>query len=150
MNTLSRWIVLSAGALVGLAIAAGSAAAQPVYVSYYNAPVVTYYARPVAYYTPVTPVAVSTTRYGLFGLRRSTTVAYGPTVPVVSSYYAPPVVSSYYATPVVSSYYAAPVVSSYYAPPVVSSYYAAPVVSSYYAAPVVSSYYAPPVIVTYR
>jgi hypothetical protein len=137
MNTLSRWIVLSAGALLGLAIAAGSAAAQPGYVSYYNAPVVTYYARPVAYYTPVTPVSVTTTRYGLFGLRRATTVTYGPTVPVVSSYYAAPVVSSYYAPPVVSSYYARPVVSAYYAPPVVSSYYAAPVIRSYYAPPVI-------------
>jgi hypothetical protein len=110
MNTLSRSLVLSVGAVIGLALGAGYASAyQPVVVGYYDSPPVVAYASP----GPV----VTTTRYGVFGLRRATTVYYGPTVPVVSSYYAPPVVQSYYAPPVVSSYYAPPVIRSYYYAP---------------------------------
>lgn len=113
MNTLSRLLVLAAVLLVGLVLLEGTAWAQPVVVSYYGPPVVTY-APAAPYY--MTPTTVTTTRYGVFGLRRSTTVNYG-------SYYPAPVVSSYYyAPPVVRTYYAPPVVRSYYAPPVIITY----------------------------
>ena len=127
MNTMSRWTALAAALVLGLSLA-GTASAGPYYVSYYPAPAVSYYAA---------PATVTTTRYGLFGLRRATTVTYG-------SYYAAPAYSSYYAAPAYSSYYAAPAYSSYYAAPAYRSYYAAPAYSSYYAAPAYSSYYAAP------
>jgi len=127
MNTMTRRTVFVAAALVAL-WAAGNASAQPVFVTEYPS---------VAYYPPA-PVTVTTTRYGVFGLRRATTVTYG-----YPAYAPAPVVSSYYYAPPVSAYY--------YAPPVVSSYYYAPPVSTYYAPTVIrtSSYYAPPLLFTY-
>jgi hypothetical protein len=91
MNSPSRWIVLSAGALVGLAVVAGSASAcHPCQTTstYYQTVTVAAYGPTTccspATTTAVVPVTVTTTRCGLFGLRRRTTVSYGAPVPVVN------------------------------------------------------------------
>ena len=90
MNSLSRWLVLPVGSLLGLAAVAGSASAWPhccKSTTYYQPAVVaacptTCCAPPVA--SAVVPVTVTTRRYGLFGLRQRTTVSYGAPVPVVA------------------------------------------------------------------
>lgn len=94
MNSVSRWIVLSAGVLVGLSGAAGTASAchRCKSVTYYQ-PVTNCCAPPTTCCAPpapsaVVPVTVTTTRCGLFGLRTRTTVSYG--APVAASGYAPP------------------------------------------------------------
>ena len=104
MNSWKKILVLCIGVVLGTCAASGVASAQ--YPVYYPAPVVSY---------PAYPVSVTSTRYGVFGLRRATTVTYAPSVAVSSSFVTP--------APVVTSYYA----PTYYAPTVVRSYYAAPV-----------------------
>jgi hypothetical protein len=111
MLRLSRWLALALVLAAPLAARAQTFCAPVVApaVSYYAAPVVSYYtpapvvsyyapapvvsyyapAPTVSYYTPAAPVTVSTYRYGLFGRRSLTTVNYGG-VPAVS-YYTPSV-----------------------------------------------------------
>ncbi len=86
MNSVSRWIVLSAGVLVGLAGTAGNVSAchKCRSVTYY-APVATSCCPPTTCCAPpaptLVPVTVTTTRCGLFGLHKRTTVTYGAPIP---------------------------------------------------------------------
>ncbi len=103
MLLLSRWLAVSTGIVLGLIIWTPSARAfgwccKSRSVTYYQpAPVV---ACSPCQSAAVVPVTVTTTRCGLFGLQRRTTVTYGSPVPVTAPVVTPaptpaPVLSAY-------------------------------------------------------